>query len=153
MHRNLRILGEETMSRTILMLLTTMLVSGCAEFTKSTCEGPRSNRVKIHYGDSELTVTPKVANVRQNGDFVLKLKPNKRANDPAGVDYDAVDVTVVGKTDDDKVWIFSQTESYNSATGHEIVYCVPPDQAVKVYYYEITVAKVGKLDPRARVDY
>ena len=141
------------MSRTILMLLTTMLVSGCAGFTQSTyCEGPRSNRVTIHYGDSELTVTPKVAKVRQKGDFVLKLKPNKRANDPAGVNYDVVDVTVVGKTADDKVWIPSQTESYNSAANHEIVYCVPSNQAVKVYYYEVTVAKVGKLDPRARVD-
>ena len=134
------------------MLLTTMLVSGCAGFTQSSyCEGPRSNRVQIHYGDSELTVTPKVAKVRRKGDFALRLRPKKDANDPHGVDYDAVDVTVVGKTADDKVWIHSQTESYDSAANHEIVYCVPSDQADKVYYYEITVAQVGKLDPRVDV--
>jgi hypothetical protein len=142
------------MNRTIVVLLATILLSGCAGLTTSShCEGgPHSRAVKIHYGDSELTVTPKVANVYRKGDFVLKLQPRKRNNDPAGVNYNAVNVTVVGKTDDDKTWIPSQTESYDSAANHEIVYCVPSGQAPKVYEYEITVVEVGKLDPRAKVN-
>lgn len=141
------------MRRTILILPATMLLCGCAGLTQSTyCEGPQSRRVQLHYGDSELTVTPKVATVRQSGDFVLKLMPRKRDSDPEGVDYQAVDVTVVGKTADAKAWIPSRTESYNSAERHEIPYCVPATQAEKVYEYEITVAKVGKLDPRVKVD-
>ncbi len=141
------------MHRILIMLVVTAISAGCAGFSQSPyCEGPRSNSVTIHYGDSELTVTPKVANVRRNGDFVLKLQPRKRNNDPAGVDYNAVNVTVVGKTADDKTWIPSQTESYNSAANNQIVYCVPSGQALKVYEYEITVVKVGKLDPRAKVN-
>ena len=141
------------MQRTILMLLSTILVSGCAGFTQSPyCEGgPRSNRVKIHYGDSELTVTPRIANVRLKGDFVLTLQPNKRKNDPDGVDYDTVEVTVVGRTADDKVWIPEQKESYDSATNHQIVYCVPANQATVEYEYDVKVDKVGNLDPRVKV--
>ena len=141
------------MPRTILMLLATMLLYACAALTQSQyCEGPRSSRIKIHYGDSELTVTPKVAQVRRTGDFVLRLQPNKRRNDPAGVDYNTVDVTVVGKTADDKVWIPLKKESYDSAVNHEIVYCVPAGQATVEYEYEILVEKVGKLDPRVKVN-
>lgn len=153
MNWNLRVPREKTMKRIILMLVSTMMLSGCAALTQSSyCEGPRANRVQIHYGDSELTVTPRIANVHQTGDFVLKLMPRKRSDDPDGVDYNTVEVTVVGKTADDKVWILEKTESYDSAEDHQIVYCVPENQELKVYEYEVTVAEVGKLDPRARVN-
>ena len=137
------------MHRILIMLVVTAISAGCAGFSPSPyCEGPRSNAVTIHYGDSELTVTPKVANVRRNGDFVLKLQPRKRNNDPAGVDYNAVNVTVVGKTANDRVWIPSKTASSNQ----DIVYPVPAQQAVKVYEYKVTVEKVGTLDPRVNVN-
>ena len=61
------------------------------------------SQVKIHYGNAELMVTPKVPTVAPKGKLVFKLRPKTRNNDPAGVNYNAVKVTVVGKTANDRV--------------------------------------------------
>lgn len=105
------------------------------------------SQVKIHYGNAELMVTPKVPTVAPKGKLVFKLHPKTRNNDPAGVNYNAVNVTVVGKTAKDRVWIPSKTAS----SKKDIVYPVPAKQAQKVYEYKVTVDKVGKLDPRVKV--
>jgi len=136
------------MKRTILMLLTTLLVSSCAGFAPSTtCTGQGSRPVTIHYGDSQIKVDPPIAQVHRRGDFVLNLKPVG----PGANSYKGVNVTVVGKTATDKAWIHSQTESHNSAPNHRIVYCVPAGQALVEYKYKVTVDTVGFLDPRVKV--
>ncbi len=105
------------------------------------------SQVKIHYGNAELVVTPKVPVVAPKQKLVFKLHPKTRNNDPSGVNYKAVLVTVVGKTANDKVWIPSKSAS----SGQDVVYPVPANQAQKVYEYKVTVEKVGKLDPRVKV--
>jgi hypothetical protein len=109
------------------------------------CDGQGSPPVSIHYGDSQIRVTPPLATVHRRGDFVLKLRPTGPGN------YDDVDVTVVGKNADDKVWITLKKESYNTAMNQRIVYCVPENQALVVYEYEVKVDTVGELDPRVKV--
>ena len=140
--------GEETMQRTILMVLSTMLMSGCAGLMPSTdCDGQGSPPVKVMYGDSQLRVNPPIAHVHRGGDFVLDLQPVG----PGADSYKSVDVTVVGKTADDN-WITPKTESYNSAANNRIIYCVPPMQDTVEYEYIVTVDTVGNLDPRVKVN-
>ena len=78
---------------------------------------------------------------------MLRLQPNKRNDDP--VDYNTVTVTVVGKTG--AAWIPSKSDTYDDAEDHRMVYCVPANQALGEYSYEIEVAEVGTLDPRVDV--
>ena len=135
------------MQRTILILLSTILMSGCAGLMPaSECDGQSSRPVKIIYGDSQLRAEPPLRHVHRRGDFVLDLRPVGPGN------YNDVDVTVVGKTAADKAWIPLKTESYNSAMDRRIVYCVPPDQALVEYKYKVTVDTVGYLDPRVKVN-
>lgn len=135
------------MKSTIFLIAGTLLLSGCAALGgQSSCDGPKSLSVKLHYGDSELRVTPAIRKVKRRGNLTVKLMPNKRRSDP--VDYNTVTVTVVGKSG--AAWIDSKSTTYDSSTTLE--WCVPANQPYGDYYYEVTVDDVGKLDPRVHVE-
>ena len=142
------------MQRTILMVLTTMLMSGCATTdTPLECTGPDAPQVTIRYGDSQLSVNPTRAVVRRNGNFVFHLVPvNLPATDPPDVNYRDVKVTVKGKTSAD-AWIEERSGSWNStAPDRKLRFCVPPTQATVEYEYTVEVDTVGYLDPRVKVN-
>jgi hypothetical protein len=141
------------MQRTILMLLTTILVFGCATTdTPIECTGPDAPPVTIHYGDSELWVKPTRADVKRGGNFVFILNALENpVTDPPDVHYKDVKVTVKGKTKAD-AWIVETSGTWNPpASGHKLRICVPPDQATVEYEYTVTVVEVGYLDPRVKV--
>lgn len=145
---------EETMQRTILMVLSTMLMSGCATTDAPLeCTGPDAPQVTIRYGDSQLSVNPTRAVVKRNGNFVFHLVPvNLPATDPPNANYRDVDVTVEGKTADD-AWIKETNGTWTSTfPDRKLRICVPPMQDTVEYEYIVTVDTVGNLDPRVKVN-
>ncbi|MDX1404776.1 MAG: hypothetical protein R3192_09570 [Woeseiaceae bacterium] len=139
------------MTRTILVLLASFSMVACVTTPREGCVGARNARqATIHYGDSELRVTPPVLNVKRTSDFTVKLNPSN-ARGPNGIDYANVTVTVVGKPEDEyqvnNSWI---VEKSASGKNGEMYWCAP--NTVDVYYYEVTVDEVGMLDPRVDVD-
>ena len=130
----------------MLMVPVTFLVSSCATLDPElTCDGPSSTPVTVHYGDSQLWVTPPQRKVHRRGNFTLTLQPSPPR------DFAGVNVTVVGKTAADKAWIPLKKDTYKNAPNKRIVYCVPENQAIGIYKYEIIVDEVGTLDPRVDV--
>lgn len=139
------------MKRTILMLLMPLSLAACATTPLGDCEGPASAmHVTVSYGDSRLSANPPVVNVKRKGDFVVRLAPSRSAG-PHGIDYSTVNVTIVGQTmaksGTDNSWITSKT---GDASDDPFVWCAPDEE--EVYYYQVTVDKVGSLDPRVDVD-
>lgn len=139
------------MKTTILMLLASFLLVACAAAPVHDCAGPGSTRkATLHYGDSELRVTPPVLHINRNSDFQLRLNASSRRG-PMGVDYSTVTVTVVGKpeaeTGVDSSWITMQS---GTESDGPFIWCAP-DEAAE-YYYEVTVDGLGELDPRVNVD-
>jgi hypothetical protein len=142
--------GGKKMKRTILMLVVSFSLVACATTPRDGCDGAKSPRsATIHYGDSELRVTPKILNVRRTSDFTIKLNPSNTAG-PNGLDYNTVTVSVEGKPEAefgvDNSWIVLKSASGQNG---EMYWCAPDD--VKMYYYKVTVEKVGVLDPRVNV--
>ena len=143
------------MKRTMLMLISFSLVA-CAMTPIGDCEGPGSPRkATLHYGDSELRVTPPVLKINKLSDFQLQLDASN-ARGPKGIDYSTLTVTVVGKpaieTGVDSSWIFSQS---GEESDGPFIWCAPdpgkePGEYTE-FYYEITVADLGELDPRVNV--
>ena len=131
----------------MLLLLATFMCSACVTTeAELECKGPKTRPANLHYGDSELRVTPPVKTVHRGGNFSLRLRPNTAAS------HGGVDVTVVGKTANDQTLIDSRTESYKSATDRRIVWCVDENQPLGEYSYKVTVPGVGTLDPRVDVN-
>ena len=141
------------MKSTVLTTMFALTVTGCASIAgQDDCGGGYQRTVDIHYGDSELRVTPPVQRVFRSGSFVLRLKPSKRGSDT--VDYETVKVTVEGKSGDDGKaadWIKKETATYDTASEHSIGYCVPEMEDEGEQYYGIVVEGVGELDPRVDV--
>ncbi len=95
-------------------------------------------------------MTPRVLNVNKTSDFTVKLAPSN-VSGPNGLDYETVEVKVVGKPQAefgvDNSWIDLKSAS---GKGSEMYWCAPGDE--KEYYYKVTVEKVGTLDPRVNVN-
>lgn len=145
------------MQRTVLVLLASVMLSACAsegKFVESdsmaSCGGHGGTFINLHYGDSELSTNP-IAHVRPGGDFEIRLKPKRRADDPAGVNYEEVGVNVAGKPSDPAAAWITASGSYDDSKDHKLVICVDPNQPEGDYNYEITVDHVGFLDPRVDV--
>lgn len=130
------------MKKAALALVAATSLTGCAQMQESPCAGPSSRHVTIHYGDSELRVTPPVQNVHKTGDFKLRLQPSRKHSDL--VDYKEIKVTVKGKPGFE--WIDEQTTTFN--TSNTIIYCAPESPVDVDQYYEVTIEDVGTLDPR-----
>ena len=120
-------------------------------FNSTVCSGPvRGFTVTgVGYGDSKIVVLP-VSKVRANTEFRIRLIPERRPKTDL-VDYETVDVTVMGKPGP-SAWI-SGNGNYNGASAHWIpVGCVPASAAIgTVYEFTVEVAGVGWIDPRADV--
>lgn len=130
---------------TILSATAALLASCTTMSTLENCGG-QARQVTIHYGDSEIRVTPPVIELQRADELKFRLRPDKKASDE--VDYDAVMVKVYGKTADDD-WI--DVSGSSDSTGGSMGVCVPSNQARDTYRYYVEVANVGKIDPRADV--
>jgi hypothetical protein len=84
--------------------------------------------------------------VKQQTALVFKLKP--KGSDLNGNSYANLDVTVVGKTATDKVWI---GEKISQGDGSLIAFCAPSVASDTPYNYEVYVEGLGMLDPRVDV--
>lgn len=142
------------MNKNILFVMVlSWVLAGCASggqsmITKNDCEGDLNNKVmiKIGYGDSYLEATPK-SNIKRMGEIVYKLEPKK--NQPSGIDYTGMVVTIKGKRDPEDQWL---NKVAAAGTGNNKIYiCVPVNQPHGEYGFNVTVEKVGTIDPRVEV--
>jgi hypothetical protein len=150
------------MTRTILMLCGILLMAGCEtegafinKNVPNTCNSKGFTFVLINYGDGMLS-TKAIAKVRPGRELQYRLVPGR---DSSLVDYSAALVTITGKAASgpfpvppaDDAWL-DASGSFDG-TGGEMKVCVPDNPVGSSYYYEITVENVGKLDPRADVEF
>jgi hypothetical protein len=108
--------------------------------------------LKIEYGDSFIRVKAK-SKIWKKTEFRATLSPKRDSDD--AINYDDVSVTITGKATDSPAsdWI-SGTGTFNNTEnqGHEILLgCVPNALPGKVYFFDVVVEEVGRLDPRAEV--
>jgi hypothetical protein len=138
------------MKKIALVLLLPFFLTACVTpSTIDNCEGP-PKKVTIHYGDSEIWLTPQIVNVKRQQELQFNLNPKRRPTDP--VDYRDMKVTIKGKaTEPDAAWINLGPESYKD-NGGVMALCVPAGQATKTYRYLVNIEEVGELDPRAKVE-
>jgi len=154
------------------MLLATILITGCkangapegageglfdakASFNSSRallddCDDTGGTHVILFYGNFEVR-TAGVVNLKKGEIFAIRLHPKNDLNNRPGIDYETETVTISGK-DSASVWL-SAVGTYDTtpAPHHELIICVPPEQADGNYYYNIDITKTGSLDPRAKV--
>ena len=150
------------MTRTILMLCSILVMAGCeteGAFINNSLDNSCSSKgytfVFIHYGDGRLATKP-VAKVRPGRELQYRLMPGP---DSSLVDYSDMLVTITGKAASgpfpappaDDAWL-DASGSFDS-TGGEMKVCVPTNPQGASYFYEITVENVGKIDPRADVEF
>ncbi len=116
---------KKTSATLLTVVATTALLASCVTVsTAANCSG-QARQVTIHYGDSEIRVTPPVINLKRQEELRFRLKPDKKASDE--VDYDTVLVTIKGKeTDPDASWI-DASGTYKDSGGYLGV-CVPSGQ-------------------------
>lgn len=157
------------MRRIILLVLFTIVVSGCAfqgRFSESgtfpsvgDCDDTGGTFVNLFYDNRQIR-TVAVAHIEPGEIFAIRLKPsNDGYNRPTveggstPVDYRDFDVTVSGKDGfPASAWLSAGPASWNTATDHELVICVPNDlERPSRYYYTIDIDQAGSLDPRADV--
>jgi len=77
---------------------------------------------------------------------MLKPKPNQ----PSGTDYSAVVVKMEGKRDPEDKWLNKDASAGNGT--NKIFICVPENQAIGTYGFNVTVPGVGAIDPRINVE-
>lgn len=150
------------MTRTILLLCSILLMAGCeteGAFINSSlpnsCSSSGYTFVLIHYGDGRLATIP-VANVRAGRELQYRLMPGP---DSSLVDYSNMLVTITGKAASgpfpappaDNAWL--NASNTFDITGGVMKVCVPANPLGTSYFYEITVENVGKIDPRADVEF
>lgn len=137
----------------LLTLAAAALLAACAAGPRTDAElncPSAAPDVRVRYGDSYLEVDA-VRKVRPGCPLVFKLQP-KSIKGPNGLDYDNVTVTIEGKAGDDGAdWIsFSGTAA--ATPNQKFTAASPPDQQEGTYFYLVTVAEVGTLDPRVDVE-
>jgi len=103
--------------------------------------------VNIHYGDSQLKVTPPLYKVHKNKYLKFKLIADNQAG-PGNLDYATVKVTINSKDPLTNKWI--NVSGTKKADG-TLLACMPTSQPEGVVEYLVEVEKVGQLDPRAEV--
>jgi hypothetical protein len=141
------------MRKLLLILFIPFVMTACAKgphATVETCPVDGSKQVMVHYGDSQIKVTPANVEIHQGKMLKFNLNGEKSGGDPVGVNYEDVAVTIKGKTTEGKSWLW--VVGSESVTGTLSV-CAPEgaDRTVE-YSYIVEVDKVGVLDPRATVE-
>lgn len=139
------------MKRFIYLLAVVVLIAGCATPGKfhatnaaNRCDGTGRVKIEIKYGDSYIQVTPK-ANAKRRGEIIYELKPEQ--NPQSGINYDAVLVTMSGKTPADE-WL----NAAGTKSGGDPYICVGQNQALGDYDFSVNVAGVGTIDPRVHIE-
>jgi hypothetical protein len=137
------------MKNPMLLIPAIILSAGCAQFPEvadiTECPNAGGNDVKINYGDSKIEVTHKVRS-RRDEKVVFKLNPDNQSDE--GVDYDELEIMVIGKTPDSK-WLNRKFKASDS-NNNKFVVCVDGRDAGS-YYYMVVVPGVGTIDPRVDV--
>jgi hypothetical protein len=133
------------MYRIIALLLLATLTTGCVQPLIKECEGSNGKDVTIKYGDSYIDVTYKVK-VKQDEKIVLKLMPQN--NPESKVDYETLDIHLIGATAKDQ-WL-NRTLSAKEGGAKKVI-CVG-DEKTGDYKYIVEVPGVGRIDPRVVVD-
>ena len=115
------------------------------------CDDTGGTHVNLFYGNDHIR-TAGVVHLKKGEIFAIRLKPTNDANNRPGIDYEDQTVTISGKTAQSA--FLNAIGSYSGTAGphHELIICVPPDQASDTYYYKIDITETGNLDPRADVD-
>jgi len=103
------------------------------------CNGKGKVDLDVKYGDSKIDITPKI-DIGQGGEIIVRLKADKG--------YENTKVIFDGKTGDDK-WLDKEMTAGNGKK--QIWICVDPNQAPGEYRFNVEVAGVGTIDPRAIV--
>lgn len=142
------------MKRTIVFLLLTAILTGCAQygtlnknkFYSDVCKKEVKGKTdeKFDYGDSSLRAKAK-SNVGNDTEFRIELKP-----DPG---YENSDVTTKcvssSPTGIDCTWL---DKTQKESTSKYMVFCVPDGLPLgAIFKYEISVPTIGTLDPRVEV--
>ncbi len=137
------------MKNKLLPIAAGILLAGCAQFPEvadiKECPGAGGNDVKIDYGDSKIDVTHKVR-PRQDEKVVFKLNPDNQSDED--VDYDELEIMIVGKTPDSK-WLNRKFKA-SDTNNNKFVVCVD-GRNTGTYYYMVIVPGVGTIDPRVDV--
>jgi hypothetical protein len=115
---------------------------------QSVCSGT-PKQVTIHYGDSEIRVTPPVIqayNQNNNKNYLrFKLNTSPRDTDEFVLGDALVNIEGKGKDDD---WIDAKGTANDNAY---LDVCIEDSQAGGTYRYYVEIENVGKIDPRAIV--
>lgn len=125
--------------RFLLLILFTVLLAQ-TQLAVANCGGTQP--VNVHYGDSEIRVTPVKVRVKRGSRIRFELKPK-------GSHHRDTVVTIKAKDPDTGAWIDISGNARDNVDRLDV--CVPVDQAKGVYEYWVEVDGVGKLDPRADV--
>jgi hypothetical protein len=138
------------MKRILMLVGAVLLTAGCETFPEVAnildCPGANGKDVTIEYGDSKIVVTHKVT-ARQDEKVVFKLKPDNQSDE--GVDYEDLEILVVGETRDSK-WLNRKLRASDSNNKKTTV-CIDGRKA-GTYYYMVIVPGVGTIDPRVDVE-
>ena len=138
------------MKRLLMLAGAVLLTAGCETFPEvadiQDCPGANGKDVTIEYGDSKIVVTHKVT-AKQDEKVVFKLKPDNQSDE--GVDYNDLEILVVGETRDSK-WLNRKLRASDSNNKKTTV-CIDGRKA-GTYYYMVIVPGVGTIDPRVDVE-
>ncbi len=135
-----------------LLLITSLFLAACATPIKpmNVCTQPVGMPAIIKYGDAYINVNPPVMTVKKNKYLRFKLDGANQPG-PNGIDYEELKVTVVARDATNKTWVnFTKTEKELAPTGIFEV-CMPDDQPLATFKYDVKVDTHGNLDPRVRV--
>ncbi len=110
-------------------------------------DDPGARPINIHYGDSQIKVTPPLYKVHKNKNLKFKLLADNQAG-PGNLDYGKVKVTIRSKDAATNTWINTSGTEDKEGT---LVACMPTTQPLGVVEYLVDVEKIGRLDPRAEV--
>jgi len=135
----------------LLMLSIPLLLSACVSppmYDQTVCsDQPGSQPINIHYGDSQIKVTPPLYTINTKKKLKFRLIADN-VKGPDKLDYATVKVTIKSK-DSSNNWI--NTSGTENGTN-PLVVCVPDFQANRTVTYLVEVDKVGVLDPRVDVE-
>lgn len=110
-------------------------------------KNPKAHEISYGINNKKTTLEVKEkVEVKQMTALVFKLKP--KGSNAGGVSYANIDVTIVGKTSADKVWLPAKTAN---GANSLIAFCAPSVTADTTYGYEVHVDDLGMLDPRVDV--
>lgn len=144
------------MIRTIAGITATFLIAGCSAMpvvngpatgqTIIECPGASGPDMHIRYGDAKIQVTHKVK-ATSDGKLVIKMHPSNQSE--LGIDYDTLDITLVGKNSKSS-WL-TRTLNASEQNSKKATICVDGEPE-DLYEYMVIVPGVGVIDPRVEID-